>query len=72
MSPNKTCVCKVCGSVRSFKKVTATCSRVCKDIYLARLKAEAEAAQVTTSETSPTQSAIHSGAKSHDIDPTKD
>lgn len=69
MSPNKTCVCKVCGSVRSFKKVTATCSRVCKDIYLARLKAEAEAAQ---SEISLIQSAIHSGAKSHDIDHTKD
>lgn len=69
MSPNKTCVCKVCGSVRSFKKVTATCSRVCKDIYLARLKAEAEA---TTPATSSTQSAIHSGAKSHDTDRTKD
>lgn len=63
MSVNKTCVCKVCGSVRSFKKVTATCSRLCKEIYLARLAANS---------TTPIHSAIHSGAKSHDTDRTKD
>lgn len=68
MSPNKTCVCKVCGSVRSFKKPNHVCSAKCRVAYKAIFATQHAATPATTQSNSP---AILEGANNDDI-PAKD
>jgi hypothetical protein len=66
MSSNVTCVCKVCGTVRSFKKPNHVCSAKCRAAYKAMLATQ----EAATTQSNP--SAILKGAKHNDTHNTKD